>query len=143
MTDINHFANMHVHITHILRANCKGHFPYKLFVEKSSGQKVLHTIKFKGITKKYYVEFIKQFRKDDPKRVYMSLDFPPSGDIEQDFIVIFSYENNKLSGFAIPYSAKDGTKSAPIYKSETLDKILLALDTYILRILEYKKSKNL
>lgn len=142
MTDINHFADMHVQITHILKANRKGHFPYKLFVEKSNGQKVLSTINYKGTTRKYFVEFLKQFKKDDPKRIFMSLDFSPVGDIEQDFIVIFSYDNEKITGFAIPYNIEDGIKGTPIYQSETLDKLVSSLNEGFLKMLEYKKSKN-
>ncbi len=130
MKDLDQFVG-YIQLGPIYRSRFFGHFPLKQYIEKPSGQKILSTIRYKSKTRSYYIEFAKHFRKEIIDKMYMSLDYPPYGDIPHDFIMIFAYEDNRLSGYAIPYDKITGNRFPIVSQSTTVSQLLYDLEQFV------------
>lgn len=58
------------------------------------------------------------------KRLFMALDFPPTGDIVLDFVAVFTVEDGVASLYAVPYSTKTGISYPEITDARVLGEIL-------------------
>jgi hypothetical protein len=103
--------------------NCYGHYPFQLLVEKSDGTFDINALALGGDVDACYRR-VRKYIKENAKKIFMSLDFPKGGDIEHDFICIYSIVDGVIDIFAIPYSTETGEKYEEIHTSEILNKIL-------------------
>ena len=123
MENVKEFVDTLVKIDHQDDFNCFGHFPFQLFVETSDGKFEMNALALGGDVLSCYKRF-RKYLKENAKKIFMSLDFPSGGDIENDFICIFSAVDGVIDIYAIPYSTENGEKYEEIHTSELLSKIL-------------------
>jgi len=121
MKTVESFIKSLVKIEFIEDSNCFGHYPFQMFVENKDSTYELHSLALGGNVDSCYKRFAAH-KKQSSKRIYLSLDFPKGGDIENDFVTIFTFENNEIGLFAIPYS-KNGETLDIIKNSTHLDLI--------------------
>ena len=99
-----------------------GHYPFQLFVEKEDGTFEMNTLDLGGDVLACYKR-VAIYAKDNAKKIFLSLDFPSGGDIEHDFVCVYSIVDSKFDIYAIPYNTETGEKYEEIHQSELLDKI--------------------
>ena len=122
MKTIEEFINKMVRIEFIEDSNCFGHYPFQLFCENKDGDFEINALSLGGDVASCYRRFA-EYKKQNAKRIYLSLDFPKGGDIDNDYVAIFTLENNEINLFAIPYEIEDGKKFDTIFNSTQLDLI--------------------
>ena len=71
------------------------------------------------------------YYKNNPKRIYLAVDFPAAEDILNDFVCVISYENSTFTIYAIPYNVENGKTLSEIRESSLLDKIHNDLGRFI------------
>lgn len=123
MKDLQEFIERMVKIEFIEQSNCFGHYPFQMFVENQDGSNGLMSLALGGKVKSCYIVFANAME-NMAQRVYLSLDFPAGGDIQNDFVCVMAYENGKLNAFAIPYNNHDGQILERIENSLQVEKIL-------------------
>lgn len=122
MNTVEEFVKTMVKIEFIEDSNCFGHYPFQLFCENKDGGFEINALALGGDVSSCYRRF-SEYKKQNAKRIYLSLDFPKGGDIDNDYVAIYAFENNELSLFAIPYEIKDGKTFDTIKNSTQLDLI--------------------
>jgi len=122
MKTVEEFVKTMVKIEFIEDSNCFGHYPFQLFCENKDGGFEINALALGGDVSSCYRRF-SEYKKQNAKRIYLSLDFPKGGDIDNDYVAIYAFENNELSLFAIPYEIKDGKTFVTIKNSTQLDLI--------------------
>jgi len=122
MKNIQNFISQLITIEFISDSQCYGHYPFQMFVETSDGGFELNALALGGDVVSCYRR-VASYVKQNAKRIYMSLDFPAGGDIENDFVCIFSYEGGEFELFAMPYDPEDGTMYDLILDSSYLTTI--------------------
>ena len=132
MKTVEEFVKSMVKIEFIEDSECYGHYPFQLFAETKDGKFEMNTLALGGDVESCYGKF-SEYKSNDAKRMYMSLDFPKGGDIKDDFVAIFSFENGDINLFAIPYNVEDGKILDIIKISEHLDYIKTQLIDYSIR----------
>lgn len=130
MKTVEEFVKTMVRIDFVENSECFGHFPFQLLAETKDGKLEINALALGGDVAACYRRFAK-YKNSGAKRVYMSLDFPKGGDIKDDYVAIFSFENNEINLFAIPYKTKDGTTLDYIKTSDHLDKIKADLVSFL------------
>jgi hypothetical protein len=110
--------------------NCFGHYPFQLFCENKSGDFEMGSLALGGDVASCYRVFGKHI-KGDAKRVYLSLDFPKGGDIENDYIAIFTFENGVINVFAIPYDTEDGKTFDIVKNGSQIDLMKKQMNFYL------------
>lgn len=100
-----------------------GHYPFQLFVEKEDGTFEMNALPPNADVLSCYRR-VATYVKENAKKIFLSLDFPRGGDIEHDFVCIYSIINGKFDIFAIPYNTETGEKYDEIHESEILTKIM-------------------
>ena len=116
------FVRTMVKIEFLESSNCFGHYPFQLLCENKDGGMELNALALGGDVDSCYRRFV-QYKKQEAKRIYLSLGFPSGGDIEHDFVAIFVFENNEINLFAIPYEIEEGKMFNRIAESSHLDRI--------------------
>jgi len=132
MKDVKEFVEQLVNIDLIENEDCYGHYPFQLFVETSDGKFEMNSLALGGDVESCYSR-VKNYFKDGAKRMFMSLDFPGSQDIENDFVCIYSIVDGDFDVYAIPYDTETGEVYEEIHKSVLLDKILDDFKTLCLK----------
>lgn len=122
MKDLQGFIKSMVKIDYLEDFGAYGHYPFQLVSEDTEGKMTIGALLLGGDVEACYSTFAKQIKNGD-KRVYLSVDFPAGGDIDKDFVAVFSYENEEYSLLAIPYNIEDGSVDEQITESETLVEI--------------------
>lgn len=112
------FIEKFVTIDFVESSGCYGHFPFQMFVEKADGSFEADALAISGVVNCYRI-FVSKLDKK-PKSVFMALDFPAGGDIETDFVAVFSFENGAMDILAIPYNPKTGEKKEVLKTSHLL-----------------------
>lgn len=130
MKTVEEFIKSMVNIEFIEDSNCFGHYPFQLLCENKEGGLELNALALGGDVASCYRRFA-EYKNNGAKRIYLSLDFPKGGDIENDFVAIFTYENNKIELFAIPYEIEEGKTFDKVTNSDHLDKIKAQMKTYL------------
>lgn len=106
---------------------CFGHYPFQMIVETNNGEFAMCALALKGVEEYYSV--VKEYMKDNPRTLFMSMDFPRGGDIDKDFVAIFSFEDNQFKIYAIPYNIETGDRS-PIVDGEDSKHLKLILTQF-------------
>lgn len=122
MKNVEEFIAQLVKIEFIEDSNCYGHYPFQMYVEMGDGSLEMNALALGGDVLACYRRMSEYINKN-AKRIYLSLDFPAGGDIENDFVCIYAYEDGAFSLLAIPYSLEDGKVLAQITQSSQLAKI--------------------
>ena len=78
-----------------------------MYVETSDKKTLLEALAIGGDVKLCY-RIVRERIRENPKRIYLALDFPAFMDISSDFVAIMSIENSKFNLFAIPYNPVNG-----------------------------------
>lgn len=106
-----------------------GHYPFQMIAESPEGNLELNCLALNDV-RLCYAKFATYYKKGYPK-IYMSVDFPNVGDIRQDFVCIFSYENGVLKAMAIPYNNKNGELSPAIGNGLTIENLISDLKYFM------------
>lgn len=122
MKNVQNFVTNLATIDYVEQSECYGHYPFQMFAETSDSKFELNALALGGDVRSCYLRF-KMYFEQKAKRIYMSLDFPKGGDIKNDFVCIFCYEDGKLELLAIPYDVETGEKYNQIKESTQLDLI--------------------
>lgn len=119
MKNVEEFINSSVKIEQ-RKDGYFGHHPFLLFSEDKQGENVVGplSIIYMFLTGRFS-EFARHIKNGD-KRIYMSLDMKPYGDIKNNFVAIFSFEDNKINVFALPYNVKNGERLEIIKSGQTI-----------------------
>lgn len=134
MKDVNDFIDTLVTINYIESANAYGHYPFQLYVETKEKTVELNALLLGGNVSACYLR-AKAYLIKGVKALYMSIDFPAGGDIDNDFVTVFYIDaDNKISALAIPYDTKTGEKFEIIYKCEMLTNILVEFRSVLVHI---------
>ena len=120
--NINEFVDMFAKLE--LNEDCKQYqcYPFHLVVEKPDGGLDVNALCTDTVADCY--KRVKQYHYKGFKKMYMSIDFPATGDIDHDFVGIFTIHPDKIGFAALPYDSKTGEKFARIYKSHTITMLL-------------------
>ena len=130
MKTIEEFVKSMVKIEFIEDSNCFGHYPFQLFCENKDGGFEINALALGGDVASCYRRFA-EYKKGGAKRIYLSLDFPKGGDIKNDYVAIYTFENDKIDLFAIPYEIEDGKSFDIVKNSGQLDLIKQQMMTYM------------
>ena len=120
MKSVEQFIESMVKVEFIESSNSFGHYPFQMFAEKKDGTFELSALALGGAVASCYKVF-KERKESCAKRIYLSLDFPKGDDIYNDFAAIFTFENEVLDLFVIPYEPETGNTFDIIKKSSHLD----------------------
>lgn len=123
MKNVQDFVKQLVKVDYVEQSDCYGHYPFSMFVETKDSKFEINALALGGDVAACYRRF-KKYLQENAKRVYLALDFPSGGDIKNDFVCVFSFENEEFDVFAIPYKTEDGEILPQIKESEQLNKIL-------------------
>lgn len=131
MKNVNEFIEQMVKVDYLEQFDSFGHYPFQMYVEKKDGQTSINALALGGDVKACHRLFADEMH-NSAKTIYMSLDFPKGGDIDNDFVCIFHYDNttHELKNFAIPYDL-EGKVMDRITESDRLSKILTQLQESI------------
>lgn len=123
MKNVKEFVNQLVKIDFMEDEECYGHYPFQLFAETSNGDFEMNSLALGGDVASCYNR-VKKYLKEGAQKIFMSLDFPGSKDIEHDFVCIYSIVDGEFDVYAITYDTETGDIYDEIHKGELLDKIL-------------------
>ena len=122
MKDLKEFVEKLVKIEFLDHCNAFGFYPFQMFVEDKEGKANMVSLDLGGDIRAVYKVFTEYYN-DNPKRIYLAVDFPAVGDITKDFVCIVGYEMEIFTLYAIPYNVENGDAYSNIWESETLNKI--------------------
>lgn len=123
MKSVEEFVSSMVKVEFIEDSHCFGHYPFQLFAETKDGKYEINALALGGNVASCYKRFA-HYKNNNANRIYLSLDFPKGGDIQNDFVAIFSFENNEIKLQAIPYQLSDGEILQGIKESQHLKSIM-------------------
>ena len=121
MNNVNEFVERLVKVEFIESSECFGHYPFQICSKTKDGSLRLGALALGGDVVSCY-RALKKELEEGCTEIFLSLDFPANGDIENDFVAVFSVVNGLCSLFAIPYD-QDGNILERITKSKILDQI--------------------
>lgn len=121
MKSVEEFISSMVKVEFIENSNGFGHYPFQLFAETKDGKYEMNALALSNVVPCY--KRFAEYKNNDANRIYMSLDFPKGGDIQNDFVAIFSFENNEIKLQAIPYQVSDGKILEGLKESQHLKTI--------------------
>ncbi len=106
MKDSNEFIKNLVKIEYQKTIEAYGHYPFQMYVEFNNGKKQLVSLALGGNIRAVYGKVRKIYGKT--KKIFLSVDFPTNGDIESDFVVVYSVIDKIITSQAITYDTKTG-----------------------------------
>ncbi len=130
MKTVEEFVKTMVKVDFIEDSECYGHYPFQLFAETKDSKFEINALALGGDVASYYRRFA-EYKNNGAKRIYLSLDFPKGGDITEDYVAVFSFENDKIELFAILYKVEDGKILETIKNSTHLDKVKSDMESYL------------
>lgn len=130
MKDLKEFVDTLVKIEFLDHCNAFGFYPFQMYVEDKEGKGNMISLSLGGDVRAVYKVFTEYYN-ENPRRIYLALDFPAVGDITNDFVCIISYEKEEFTLYAIPYNTETGEIFPEIHKSELLNLIKGDLDKFI------------
>jgi len=130
MKTIEEFVKLMVKIDFIEDEKCYGHYPFQLFVETKDNKFEINALALGGDVASCYRRFA-EYKNNGAKRIYLSLDYPKGGDIDDDYVAIFSFEDGVINLFAIPYKVEDGKVLDYIKDSTQLDRIKSDFESFL------------
>jgi len=117
MKDLQSFITDMVRIEEIESVQAFGHYPFQLMSEGSDDSLTLAVLDLGDVIPCYKI-FAEHLAKG-AKRIYMSIDFPAGGDLAEDFVAVFQYENETFNVVALPYDA-EGTQSPQVTTEQSV-----------------------
>lgn len=130
MKDLKEFVEQLVKIEYLDHCKAFGFYPFQMFVEDKEEKTTLCALNLGGDCRAVYKVFA-DFFKDNPKRIYLAVDFPASQDIHNDFVCVIGYEKEEFTLYAIPYNVETGETYSNINEAELLDLIHGDLNKFI------------
>lgn len=130
MENINEFIEKLVKIDYMEEHGCYGHYPFQCFSKNKDGKVTMMALALGGDVEACYRK-VRELVKAGAEKLFLSLDFPASGDIDEDFVCVFAVEDNKVSAKAITYNVETGEKIKTIDSSESLDNIVSQFEAYV------------
>lgn len=94
-----------------------GHYPFQLVAIDDEDKLIMNSLALGGDVISCYMSFAKYIA-SGYKKVYMSVDFPATMDMETDFVAVLSWENGRMDLVGLPYDNKTGEK-LPELKGES------------------------
>lgn len=130
MKNLNEFVEQLVKIEYLDHCNAFGFYPFQMYVEDQEEKTTMCALDLGGDIRAVYKAFA-DFRKQNPKRIYLAVDFPAGMDIQNDFVCMMAYENSAFLIYAIPYNTETGETFSEIRDAEILNKIQEDLSKFI------------
>lgn len=130
MKNLKEFVDKLVKIEFLDHCNAFGFYPFQMYVEDKNEKATICALDLGGDVRAVYQAF-NDFFKENPKRIYLALDFPANMDIANDFVCIIAYEKEEFELFAIPYNTENGITFSEIHNAEILEKIYEDLSKFI------------
>ena len=130
MKNLKEFVEKLVKIEFIDHCNAFGFYPFQMYVEDQAGKATMCALDLGGDIRAVYKAF-SDFYKENPKRIYLAVDFPANMDISNDFVCIIGYELEEFTIYAIPYNTENGETFSNIRDAEILNKIHEDLSKFI------------
>lgn len=122
MEDLKEFVEQFVKIEFVDHCNTFGFYPFQMFVEGQDEKVTICALDLGGDIRAVYKAFA-DFFKENPKRIYLAVDFPANMDISNDFVCVIGYEKEEFTLYAIPYNPETGDTFSDIREAEILDRI--------------------
>lgn len=133
MKDLKEFVDTLVKIEFLDHCNAFGFYPFQMYVEDQEEKATMCALDLGGDIRAVYKAFA-DFFKQNPKRIYLAVDFPACGDICNDFVCVIAYEKEEFLIYAIPYNTETGETFSEIRDAEILNKIHNDLGKFIYEI---------
>lgn len=130
MKDLKEFVDQLVKIEYLDHCNAYGFYPFQMYVEPQDEKASLCSLDLGGDVRAVYQAFA-DFFKNNPKRIYLAVDFPASHDIQNDFVCVIGYEKEEFTIYAIPYNIETGETYSNINEAELLNLIHADLSKFI------------
>jgi hypothetical protein len=130
MKNLKEFVDQLVKIEFLDHCNAFGFYPFQMYVEDKEEKATLCALDLGGDIRAVYKAFA-DFFKENPKRIYLVVDFPANMDITNDFVCIIGYEKEEFTLYAIPYGIETGATFSEIRDAEILNKIHDDLSKFI------------
>lgn len=130
MKDLKEFVDQLVKIEFLDHCNTYGFYPFQMVVEDKEGKLNMVSLDLGGDIRAVYTAFNDYF-KENPKRIYLAVDYPAGMDIINDFVCVIGYEKEQFTLYAIPYSLESGETLSEIRDAEILNKIHEDLSKFI------------
>lgn len=104
-----------------------GHFPFQMVSVSPTGSITMTALALGGDVAGCMEKF-KESVSCGSNKVFISLDFPSGGDVEHDFVAVYSYDNSRakvFDMFVIPYCSDTGFRYDEItpYSSNHLNRL--------------------
>ncbi len=122
MKDLKEFAEKLVKIEYLDHCNAFGFYPFQMYVENQEEKATMCALDLGGDIRAVYKAF-SDFYKENPKRIYLAVDFPAGMDIINDFVCVVAYEKEEFLIYAIPYNTENGETFSEIRDAEILNRI--------------------
>jgi hypothetical protein len=130
MKNLKEFVDKLVKIEYLDHCNAFGFYPFQMYVEDKEEKATLCALDLGGDIRAVYKAFA-DFFKENPKRIYLAVDFPANMDITNDFVCIIGYEKEEFTLYAIPYGIETGATFSEIRDAKILNKIHDDLSKFI------------
>ena len=122
MKDLKEFVEQLVKIEFLDHCNAFGFYPFQMYVEDQEEKATICALDLGGDIRAVYKAFA-DFFKENPKRIYLAVDFPAGMDIINDFVCVVAYEKEEFLIYAIPYNTENGETFSEIRDAEILNRI--------------------
>lgn len=122
MKDLKEFVEQLVKIEFLDHCNAFGFYPFQMYIEDKDEKGIMASLDLGGDIRAVYKVFADSYN-ENPKRLYLAVDFPAGGDMINDFVCIIGYEKQEITLFAIPYNVETGETLSEIRDSEVLNLI--------------------
>ncbi|MFP9114323.1 hypothetical protein ACLI1A_10285 [Flavobacterium sp. RHBU_3] len=132
---LRNFIDSMVTIDYIEEKKEYGHYPFVLLATKD-GKAELNALS--GLRSEQCYERYAYYAIREYDEILMSMDFPPNGDIETDFVFVFAYLDASIDARAITYDKETGKRLNEYTAKDK--KILAAIVTQFLNT--YPESKK-
>jgi len=105
--DFEKFKQNFTSIEYIEGSNAFGHHPFQLVVINNNGETEINALV--GLRMEQVIRRVKEYLSAKAKDIFLTLDLPKGGDIENDFVLILHLHEGKLiSTSTIEYNPNDG-----------------------------------
>lgn len=122
MKDLKEFVEKLVKIEFLDHCNSFGFYPFQMWIEHKDEKSTFASLDLGGDIRAVYKAFA-DYYKEDSKRIYLAVDFPAGGDINNDFVCVIGYEKQEITLYAIPYNTETGITYSENRHAAILNKI--------------------
>lgn len=130
MKDLKEFIEKLVKIEYLPHCRSFGFYPFQMFVEDKEGKNNIVCLNLGGEIGKVYHAFM-DYYKDNPKRIYLAVDFPAWLDLKYDSVCVFVFEDNSLRIYAMPYNKETGQMLPEVHEGKLLESIRNDIELFI------------